>query len=182
MDLLIYFCGILTDLVVAGLNPDRPPSLLKSTRFRGCHDKSHTAWDILLSGCVPCVSSLLVIHTGNAASPTWPSVCALFNRVWVQDCKVALFTPRLRRARGPTSACGIDLFSPGYSLCSTKMYSLHECEEEEMQPASLNPSPSPSSLSSAAEVESTAFAQCGNLSVKWKCLSALSLTGMSVNL
>lgn len=30
MDVLIYFCGILTDLVVADLNPDRPPSLLKN--------------------------------------------------------------------------------------------------------------------------------------------------------
>lgn len=30
MDVLIYSCGILTDLVVADLNPDRPPSFLKT--------------------------------------------------------------------------------------------------------------------------------------------------------
>lgn len=30
MDVLIYLCGILTDLVVADLNTDRPPSLLKN--------------------------------------------------------------------------------------------------------------------------------------------------------
>lgn len=30
MDVLIYFCGILTDLVVTDLNPDWPPSLLKN--------------------------------------------------------------------------------------------------------------------------------------------------------
>lgn len=35
MDVLIYFCGISTDLVVVDLNPDRATSLLKkSPRFR----------------------------------------------------------------------------------------------------------------------------------------------------
>lgn len=53
MNVLIYYCGILADLVVADLNPDRTPPLEPLHQIQR---KSNTVSDSLLSGRTLCFS------------------------------------------------------------------------------------------------------------------------------
>lgn len=63
MDVLIYFCGILSDLVVDDLNPDRPPSLLKKNiRFRDVK-LSHTQSQTFSSRAILLVSDVCRFST-----------------------------------------------------------------------------------------------------------------------
>lgn len=104
MDVLIYFCGILDDLVVADLNPARPPSFLKkSTRFRDVR-LSHT--QTFLSQAASFFSCFRLLYTYKTTQGFYLSFCEIFwvckcclpaqkvkkgvRWAWVQDCKVSL--------------------------------------------------------------------------------------------
>lgn len=141
MNVLIYYCGILADLVVADLNPDRTPPPSLSTRFRESQTQSQSvSYQAVL---FVSVCHLYTKHAGLRKGSRVGGCSHQSKRCYSQKPSVNLNVcvyAKASEGKRTISAFRIDLFPPGYSFCSTKMYSLCECQREEMQPASVSQS------------------------------------------